>query len=315
MAATLSTLQLRKASLRDEGRELLRHATIKNTFLEFFQQRSVRRQKSAGDLPKGDLHHVAALSDVEAAPEASEELFSEVRQDTSGGNSWSPEDIMAVVKPTATRHKCVRPKAHFFRRTTGEANQEASTPSQPLPTKPEQKAEQKARWSDMEDDAAWRACKMEHKAEHKARWSDMEDDAPLQACSGLPQGCQTLLIRGIPKKATQKALMQEISQHGFQGRFNFFYLPLDPRCHRNRGHAFINFSSPEAAQEFHEKFDKSTACCASGGLLGSLEMVPSQVQGLEAMAKHFEELSKTHEATRARGHPWFRNKAAAKRCL
>ena len=39
----------------------------------------------------------------------------------------------------------------------------------------------------------------------------------------------TLMIRNIPNKYTQKMLLNFMYQAGFEGKFDFFYLPIDFR--------------------------------------------------------------------------------------
>jgi len=49
------------------------------------------------------------------------------------------------------------------------------------------------------------------------------------------------MLRNIPNKYTQASLLQEIDHLGFEGTYNFFYLPMDVHNRTNVGYAFINF--------------------------------------------------------------------------
>ncbi|KAF4647344.1 hypothetical protein FOZ61_004306 [Perkinsus olseni] len=101
------------------------------------------------------------------------------------------------------------------------------------------------------------------------------------------------VLRNVPSRYTQGELMQEISLAGFEGRFDFFYLPLgeyellgflgssrvtDRVSMANAGNCFINFTTAEDASEFFDFF--------AGRVLGRfgsrkvVEVVPAAIQGL-----------------------------------
>lgn len=63
------------------------------------------------------------------------------------------------------------------------------------------------------------------------------------------------MLRNIPNKYLQEALIEEIEEAGFRNSYDFFYLPMDVRNNANVGYAFINFVSPEELQRFTKDFD------------------------------------------------------------
>lgn len=98
-------------------------------------------------------------------------------------------------------------------------------------------------------------------------------------------GYATVMIQQVPFKYTQSKLMNEINLDGFQGKYDFFYLPANARNHGNRGFGFINFVSARFAQEFYchyhgQKFKHHEASLP-------VAVIPADVQGFEESAACF----------------------------
>ncbi|KAF4729436.1 hypothetical protein FOZ62_024894 [Perkinsus olseni] len=101
-----------------------------------------------------------------------------------------------------------------------------------------------------------------------------------------PQGgLTTWMMRNVPNRYTQGELMQEISFSGFEGKFDFFYLPIDRVSMANAGYCFINFTTAEYASEFFDSF--------AGRVLGRfgsrkvVEVVPAAIQGFYQNLSHY----------------------------
>mmetsp|Transcript_41371 Transcript_41371/g.119021 ORF Transcript_41371/g.119021 Transcript_41371/m.119021 type:complete len:980 (+) Transcript_41371:142-3081(+) len=130
-------------------------------------------------------------------------------------------------------------------------------------------------WDAMKDDAFWGG--------DMSQWPDQSDEAFYQGecqsrgrskwgsarTSGLSHGevprrlnleawskentpdsekVTTLMIRNVPNRYDRILLMQELDELGFQGKYDFVYLPIDNSTQWNVGYAFVNFDLPECAK-------------------------------------------------------------------
>jgi hypothetical protein len=94
----------------------------------------------------------------------------------------------------------------------------------------------------------------------------------------------TVVLRNIPRKYTQDELMSEINGAGFQGCFDFLYIPMDLRSRVNAGFAVCNFGGRATAARFRETFHgKTLGTCPSDEVV--IEVSPADVQGFQGNAK------------------------------
>jgi len=114
---------------------------------------------------------------------------------------------------------------------------------------------------------------------------DLADQYAKSKKEGQP--ITTVMIRNIPNKCSQRELIAELESVGFQGCFDFLYIPLDLGTMANVGYAFLNFTHPSHAARCMEvlpkhhfrrqcKVGKAVAVCAA------------HMQGLEANLRHYE---------------------------
>jgi hypothetical protein len=90
---------------------------------------------------------------------------------------------------------------------------------------------------------------------------DMGSFASISPRSSVSSGMDslesehTVMIRHIPCKYPQEALMQEVLE--FTSNFDYFYLPpaRTAKVEKNLGYAFVNFTSSYDAQQFMEAFE------------------------------------------------------------
>lgn len=114
---------------------------------------------------------------------------------------------------------------------------------------------------------------------------DMEHAREVAGAGGGLSGHVSVMIRRIPFKYTQNKLMGELNSSGFRDTYDFFYLPLDHRHPGNRGFAFINFISPQWAQEFYSKYHGQKFKHFDDG--AALSVFPADVQGFQETVNHY----------------------------
>jgi len=65
----------------------------------------------------------------------------------------------------------------------------------------------------------------------------------------------TIMLRNLPNNYTRSMLLALIDREGFNGHYDFLYLPMDFNTGACLGYAFLNLKSPECAQSVWAKFD------------------------------------------------------------
>jgi hypothetical protein len=89
----------------------------------------------------------------------------------------------------------------------------------------------------------------------KERWSDVSDDdsSAWGSESDSSQSRTTLLLKQLPAEYTRSRLTAMLDQNGFQGLYNFVYVPLDLHTRAAFGFAFVNFETPTCALQAMSK--------------------------------------------------------------
>jgi hypothetical protein len=65
----------------------------------------------------------------------------------------------------------------------------------------------------------------------------------------------TVLLRNLPKDYTRTQLVELLEDEGFDGTFDFVYVPMDFSSEASLGYAFVNFTAPGDARRCWEIFD------------------------------------------------------------
>jgi hypothetical protein len=101
-----------------------------------------------------------------------------------------------------------------------------------------------------------------------------EGTAPVEALT-------TIMVRNVPRKCSQRMLLNDIIAAGYGNVVDFVYLPTDISSGKNLGYAFINFTSPHFAECFRESFHKKHLSTVRGTRTG-LSISYAVIQGLQA---------------------------------
>lgn len=131
--------------------------------------------------------------------------------------------------------------------------------------------------------------------------SGPEDAAsPEAAASAASAGAiTTMMLKNIPCRKNQDEVMSTIDFEGFQGRYDFFYLPRDVKFRANLGYAFVNFLTPEDASQFQTRMDGYRF--VSSGSSKACQVVAAHVQGVMNNLLAF----KRTEVMRSNRKPYF----------
>jgi len=80
--------------------------------------------------------------------------------------------------------------------------------------------------------------------------------APTKPGPGEINGRTTVMLRNLPNNYTRDMVMSLLDKEGFQGKFDFFYLPIDFRSKAGLGYAFVNIADPSLVEQFWNTFDE-----------------------------------------------------------
>ncbi|CAE7246160.1 ML2 [Symbiodinium sp. CCMP2592] len=112
-------------------------------------------------------------------------------------------------------------------------------------------------------------------------------DTDLAANATADEPPTTAMLRNIPSKFTQQSLLEEIDAEGFNGLYDFFYLPMDVRNKTNVGYAFVNFLEPDDMARFSRHFEGYRFKNNNSQKIATVS--PAHVQGLK---RNIQQLSK-----------------------
>ncbi|CAK0866253.1 unnamed protein product [Prorocentrum cordatum] len=90
-------------------------------------------------------------------------------------------------------------------------------------------------------------------------WRD--EGPPLERQASLPSSSEaldplptTVVMQGLPRCYSRDRLVRLFNNHGFEGKCDFVFLPLDESGRENLGHAVVNLTGPLVAARFCDTF-------------------------------------------------------------
>lgn len=98
------------------------------------------------------------------------------------------------------------------------------------------------------------------------------------------QGITTVMLRNLPCTVTQKQLLQELAASGFEGCFDFCYLPASFKNGTSKGYAFVNLINSDVLEMFVLKWHGSRRFGISQ-LDATITVSAATIQGKEENTK------------------------------
>lgn len=127
----------------------------------------------------------------------------------------------------------------------------------------------------------------------KAGDSNKAAKSASSSCSA-PGTHTTVMLRNIPNNYNREMVLELLDSEGFQGDYDFVYLPMDFHRMAGLGYAFVNLVNPDAAQRVKVHFEGF-----SGWKLASLKICEvswgEPLQGLEAHIERYRNSPVMHE--------------------
>lgn len=114
--------------------------------------------------------------------------------------------------------------------------------------------------------------------------SGTEGAAQAQLEPQLQGPITTVMIRNITCRYTQEQVAEFLDQVGLAGKYDFLHLPLNPNRRANLGYMFVNFKTPEYAEECQQLLQGKPLGPSSSEK--RCEVAPAHIQGAASVARH-----------------------------
>eukprot|EP00928_Gymnodinium_smaydae_P001572 TRINITY_DN10574_c0_g2_i1.p1 TRINITY_DN10574_c0_g2~~TRINITY_DN10574_c0_g2_i1.p1 ORF type:complete len:367 (-),score=32.89 TRINITY_DN10574_c0_g2_i1:81-1181(-) len=105
------------------------------------------------------------------------------------------------------------------------------------------------------------------------------------------RGMTSVMVRNLSYKCTPKRFNDELCKAGFEGLFDYTYVPVNYSSYTCKGYAFVNFVDAHTAYRFYTVFDSQKMRIPGSKKL--LEVTPSNLQGYNQNITHAERTKHT----------------------
>jgi hypothetical protein len=99
----------------------------------------------------------------------------------------------------------------------------------------------------------------------------------------------TMMIRNLPRRYSEEYLLMDLHDLGFDGTFDFLFLPRDKISSACVGYAFVNFTSPYWAEQCIHSFKDYEFKRHQRGMSKVAQVCVAQLQGLEKNLQHYQD--------------------------
>lgn len=111
----------------------------------------------------------------------------------------------------------------------------------------------------------------------------------------------TKIMKNVPLDFTREQLIGVLDEHGFQGKYNFVYLPVNFRTSQLYGYAFVNFTCEAFAEDFESQFNGFSEWGVPSEL--TCEVKSSAHQGLNGNIMRYRNSPVMHESVDEQWRP------------
>jgi hypothetical protein len=78
---------------------------------------------------------------------------------------------------------------------------------------------------------------------------------PATAIDILQGAVTTLMLKNLPNRLQVSDVIQKLHELGFADEYDYLYMPRDLQSRANKGYAFVNFTTHQAAKAFAYQVD------------------------------------------------------------
>ena len=122
-----------------------------------------------------------------------------------------------------------------------------------------------------------------------------QSKAKSAGCDMPMEEWTTVMLRNLPNNYNRAMILAMLDKEGFEGKYNFLYLPIDFRTRACMGYAFVNLVDPTYVPDFWAKFSGySNWVVRSKKLCGVSWSEPHQ--GLESHVERYRNSPIMHES-------------------